>query len=244
MTTTPPLFAFPAADIDTSGRSIEADLPVNWLDGQLADCDLKAASAGHLSARLSRSGSDVVVRGKTRVSLDAPCGRCLSPARIDVDAELALLLKPAKASVVEAPAADARGAKAASGKGAASAGKGGGKGKGGAKDQDLPEYEFSAEEADADTYDGETVVLDDFVREAILLEIPIFPLCSEDCPGIRPASSDVVDEEAEPRVDPRLAPLGALRAKLAQSKAGPDESTDDSGARPRSASASHRKKTK
>jgi len=87
-------------------------------------------------------------------------------------------------------------------------------------------------------------VLDDFVREAILLEIPIFPLCSEDCPGIRPASSDVVDEEAEPRVDPRLAPLGALRAKLAQSKAGPDESTDDSGARPRSASASHRKKTK
>ena len=85
----------------------------------------------------------------------------MSPARIDVDAELALLLKPAKASVVEAPAADARGAKAASGKGAASAGKGGGKGKGGAKDQDLPEYEFSAEEADADTYDGETVVLDD-----------------------------------------------------------------------------------
>lgn len=243
MTTTPPLFAYPAADIDTSGRSIETDLPVDWLDRQLAECDLKAPSPGHLSVRLSRSGNEVVVRGKTRVSLDAPCGRCLSPTRIDVDAELALLLKPVK-PVFDAPAADARGAKARSGKGAASAGKAGGKGKGGAKDQDLPEYEFSAEEADADTYDGDTVVLDDFVREAILLEIPIFPLCSEDCPGIRPASSDVVDEEAEPRVDPRLAPLGALRAKLAQSKAGPDESTDASGARPRSASASHRKKTK
>lgn len=242
MSTPLPLFAIPAADIDTSGRSVEADLPVDWLETQLADCDVKPAALGHLSVRLSRSGSDVVVRGRARVSLDAPCGRCLSPTKIDVDGELSLLLKPVKTPVAEA--SDTRGSKAGSGKGAASAGKGGGKSKAGAKDQDLPEYEFSADEADSDTYDGETVVLDEFVREAILLEIPIFPLCSEDCPGIRPASSGVVDEGAEPRVDPRLAPLGALRAKLAQSKAGLDESTDDSGARPRSASASHRKKTK
>lgn len=48
----------------------------------------------------------------------------------------------------------------------------------------LPEYEFSASEAEYDLYDGETVVLDPFVREALLLEMPNFPLCSEDCPGI------------------------------------------------------------
>ena len=39
-----------------------------------------------------------------------------------------------------------------------------------------------------DHYDGETVVLDPFVREAILLEVPNFPLCSEDCAGIQPAA--------------------------------------------------------
>jgi uncharacterized protein len=77
------------------------------------------------------------------------------------------------------------------------------------------EYEFSAEEADTDVYDGETVVLDSFVREAILLEIPNFPLCSEDCPGIRPAAAESAEVPQSPRIDPRLAPLDALRAKLA-----------------------------
>ena len=236
------LFAIAAADIDAAGRSIEADLPVDWLDKQLAECELKASAPGHISVRLSRSGNEVVVRGKTRVLLEAPCGRCLSPAKLEVDGELALLLQPAKTPAPEASAADTRATKGTPAKGAS--GQGSAKGKRPAKEKDLPEYEFSSNEADADTYDGETVVLDDFVREAILLEIPIFPLCSEDCAGIRPASSDVIDEGEEPRVDPRLAPLGAFRAVLAQSKAGLGESNDDSGARPRSASASHRKKTK
>ncbi len=236
------LFAINAADIDVAGRSIEADVPVDWLDTQLAECGLKGTAPGHLSARLSRSGSEVVVRGKTRVLLEAQCGRCLSPAKLDVEAELALMLQPAKTPAPAASATDTRATKGTSAKGAA--GQGAAKGKRPAKEKDLPEYEFSSGEADVDTYDGETVVLDDFVREAILLEIPIFPLCSEDCPGIRPASSDVIDEGEEPRVDPRLAPLSAFRAVLAQSKAGLGESNDDSGARPRSASASHRKKTK
>ena len=63
-------------------------------------------------------------------------------------------------------------------------------------------------------YDGETVVLDDFVREAILLEIPIFPLCSEDCPGIRPQALQAPADDVASPVDPRLAPLGALRDKI------------------------------
>jgi uncharacterized protein len=236
------LFAITSAEIEATGRSIEADLPVDWLDKQLAEFDLKATEPGHLSVRLSRTGNDVVVRGKTRALLEAPCGRCLSPTKLEVEGELGLLLQPAP----EPPKTDTRAAKGASAKGATAHAQGGGSkgGKRSAKDKDLPEYEFSSVEADADTYDGETVVLDDFVREAILLEVPIFPLCSEDCPGIRPASSDVVDDGAQPRVDPRLAPLGALRAALAQSKAESGESNDDSRAPTRSASASHRKKTK
>jgi uncharacterized protein len=240
------LFAIPAVDIDAAGRSIEADLPVDWLDKQLAEVDVHATQPGFVSVRLSRSGNEIVVRGKTRVSLTAPCGRCLSPAKLDIEGELALLLQPARTPAPEPPAADARGRGAASATSAtaSSPGKSPAKGKRAAKEKDLPEYEFSSEDADVDTYDGETIVLDDFVREAILLEMPIFPLCSEDCPGIRPASSDDVDEGAEPHVDPRLAPLGALRAALSQSKAGSSELTDDSGARPRSADAPKRKKSK
>jgi uncharacterized protein len=63
-----------------------------------------------------------------------------------------------------------------------------------------------ADEADVDTYEGEEVVLDRFLREAILLESPTFPLCSEACEGIRPASESVSHSE-DAATDPRLLPL-------------------------------------
>ena len=71
------------------------------------------------------------------------------------------------------------------------------------------EAESVADEADIDTYEGEEVVLDRFVREAILLESPTFPLCSEACEGIRPASESAPQPEGGV-TDPRLLPLLGL----------------------------------
>jgi len=68
--------------------------------------------------------------------------------------------------------------------------------------------EVIPEEADVIAYDGETVVLDDFVRDELLLGIPMIPLCSEGCPGIRPQS---LPESASPGIDPRLRPLLRLK---------------------------------
>jgi uncharacterized protein len=94
------------------------------------------------------------------------------------------------------------------------------------------------ENVDIDYYDGDVVVLDGGVREHLLLEEPMQPLCRDDCPGIEvpahvrapasfgrpsasaappggatPASSDAT-EEAD-AIDPRLAPLMKLRRKIA-----------------------------
>ncbi len=74
------------------------------------------------------------------------------------------------------------------------------------------EHEMASSEADVLPYDGENVVLDDLVRDDLLLEIPMIPLCSEDCPGIASAHPK---EETRP-VDPRLAPL--LRMKKEKEK--------------------------
>ena len=68
--------------------------------------------------------------------------------------------------------------------------------------------EESLEDADVLAYTGETAVLDDLVRDEILLAIPMIPLCSEDCPGIHPTPNAPVEEKA---VDPRLAPLLRLK---------------------------------
>ena len=77
--------------------------------------------------------------------------------------------------------------------------------------------ELSPEQADVGSYEGETVVLDDVVKDEILLEIPMIPLCSEDCPGMSPGLNQKPDHESggqgkeEEEIDPRLLPLLKLK---------------------------------
>lgn len=176
------LIRFPANDIPIDGLVFDAELSTAWLDEQLEDV-AKASrgdgEGGRLAGRLSRSGQDVVVRGHLTASIEVPCVRCLDPARIDVDTDLSLLLQPASRAELR---------------------------KKGRHDED--DRDFTAGEADLDMYDGETVILDTFVRDAILLEVPSFPLCRDDCPGLDHPSAEA---QPEAPVDPRFAPLGAFR---------------------------------
>ena len=49
----------------------------------------------------------------------------------------------------------------------------------------LPEeLELTPEDLDREFYDGLNVILDDVVRENLILEVPMKPLCSESCEGI------------------------------------------------------------
>jgi uncharacterized protein len=225
------LVSLNANDIDNAGVAVDAELPVAWLDAELGDAQTTARGPGRLTARVSRSGNDMVVRGRVVVSVSTPCARCLDPAPVDVDTELALLLKPVAVPKGKKGAARAVTANTerAAGKGAPAAPPSSPRRRGGrAGGGDLQEYEFSSIEADTDTFDGETVVLDPFVREAILLELPNFPLCSEECAGIRAPAVPAFGRSGGTPVDPRLAPLGALRAKLA-SMSGDGAALDEGG---------------
>ncbi len=80
---------------------------------------------------------------------------------------------------------------------------------------EIEEYEFAAEEAETFTYEGETVVLDDLIRDELVLETPMIPLCREDCPGISPPPGRAADAEPnEKPIDPRLAPLLRIKSGL------------------------------
>lgn len=218
-----PLIAVAANDIDTSGVTLDVELPLAWLEQELREADVTGAAPGHLSARLSRSGTEIVVRGSIDVKLKTPCARCLNPTALDVRSDLSLLLKPAPGSP---PRGNGSAHRSGAENGALALPR-----RGKEKEKKEIDYEFSAEEADNDTFDGETVVLDEFVREAILLELPNFPLCSEACPGIGPVApaSSADSGAASARVDPRLAPLGALRDKLRKTA---DVTSSDSGSAP------------
>lgn len=173
-------FLLDLQDLDAAGKQLRAPLPRAWLLGALEGCDVAPGDKeGQVDVRYSRSGTDLIIHGHAKASVVIPCARCLSPVPYELEAELSLLL---------VPASDTRGESA----------------RGRKNNNKNSEYEFSSAEADMDTYDGDEVALDSFLREALLLEVPPFPLCKEDCRGIAPPPA----EESQPvEIDPRLAPL-------------------------------------
>jgi uncharacterized protein len=172
-------FAIPVRDLDAAGKPFRFPVRAAWLRGAFEGTDLRPYGAdGELDLRLSKSGTDVVVRGHLKVDVTVPCARCLEPAKIAVNEDISVLVVPATADRESS----------------------------GFKDDD----DLTPDQADLIPYDGETVVLDDLVRDELMLAIPMVPLCSEACPGISPG---LVPEEAgaKPAVDPRLRPLLRLK---------------------------------
>jgi len=81
------------------------------------------------------------------------------------------------------------------------------------------ELELTPEDLDREFYSGDRIVLDDLVRENLLLEVPIKPLCREDCAGISVPESiagprDLRTAASPDGVDPRLAPLLSLVGRV------------------------------
>lgn len=90
----------------------------------------------------------------------------------------------------------------------------------GPDDADPEDVELSDQDLDRARFIGNEVILDELVREHLVLECPMQPLCSDACPGIpipdhvRPRTEDF----GAGAVDPRLAPLEQLRGKLSGNK--------------------------
>jgi uncharacterized protein len=197
MSTERPLLAISRKDLDQGPKLVRAALPAEWLTRHLAPLgeeatapDVTASADGAVDLRLTPAGDDnFLLQGHVRATLDTRCARCLDPAKVAVDGEITLLLVPKIEASRRARAPKGRRSKDSEG-----------------------EFEFDGDEADVAHYDGETVILDELVREAILLEVPVAPLCSDACSGI--ASDPAVAPKLEAaRIDPRLAPLVELAEK-------------------------------
>jgi uncharacterized protein len=189
-----PEFPVSIADLDAGGRELKFAVRAAWIRGALEDTGATAAGPdGELNVRVSKSGNDIVVRGRLDVELVTPCARCLADVTIHLEHPLTALM---------VPSSEVR------------------------SGRDDGEVELNPEDLDVVPYSGETIALDDIVRDELVLEIPIVPLCSEDCAGISPppaartrgTDGDVTEEAA---IDPRLLPL--LRLKKMTEKSGKKE---------------------
>jgi uncharacterized protein len=174
-------FSFPVHDLDVSGKSFHLPVRSTWLRGVLEGTDIGASE---------HDGQ-----------LDLRLSKSGPDVVVRGTLKAALLVQCSRClERVIVPVREELSALAVPG-GLA----------GGAKEADGEDAELAAEDADMISYDGDAVVLDDLIRDELLLGIPMIPLCSEDCPGIRPEQSE---EKAPAHIDPRLVPLLGLKTKL------------------------------
>jgi len=215
-------FTVPVADIERGPRTVTFTLDEAWLRQALEGTDATPRRAGTATLELSKSGRDIMIRGRAEAALSMPCVVTLDPVDIDLDPEIFLMLSPAPGAPSAPASAGKRGSKkradtgmeaAPVTRGSASRRRGG--------EEELEEGELLDEAAAArDTFDGSQIELDPFFREFLLLELPMFPRRS-DLPLVEgPAIGAPPPEpgEQEPVIDPRLQPLAALRSRLRESK--------------------------
>jgi uncharacterized protein len=121
----------------------------------------RARGPAQLEAKLDKIERRVRVNAHGKAELTAPCGRCLNPVPLDVPVDFELTLVPA-----DEYDDDPRGEKdPGSGPIAGS---------------------FEPKEAEEDVYRGKVIDLDPIVREQLLLALPSYPVCKDDCKGLCP----------------------------------------------------------
>jgi uncharacterized protein len=223
-------------DLESGPKILRVPIPPEWIDEILEDTEVRhAAGPGELSVSATKNGADVLVRGHIAVTVQVPCSRTLEPAIYTLKPELFLLLTPrrshekgrvhskrslrakAHADKAHPGLAQAGPAELGKAKGGPEKAKGGtekakGKGPKGHSAWDA-DPELSDEDAATDTYSGDEIVLDPFLREFILLEVPMVPL-REDLRDSNFEARPPLPENLERTGDPRLSPLGLLKELL------------------------------
>jgi uncharacterized metal-binding protein YceD (DUF177 family) len=224
-----PELVVPVADLERGPKHAEFVLSQAWLSRALEGTDASVTAPGKLDVTLSKNGSSVLVRGQISADLTMPCVVTLDPVPVPVRTEILLMLSPqagASATTHEEHVArrrprpskaDAAASADKTGPERASRSKNSGKGEG--RWEETPV--LTEEVAGQDTYDGHEISLDHFVREFLILELPMFPRRS-DLPTDGPAANPPLPADSQAGgdkpLDPRLSPLAELKSRLEQQK--------------------------
>jgi uncharacterized protein len=181
---TAPEFSVAARDLDAAGKSLRFVIRPSWVRGALEGTDVSAA-IGDGALEVRVSKS-----GNDVVLRGTLSGELMLPCARCLEPARVAIREPLSALFVPAGAL-----------------------RPGSR-SDAPDDDSTLEDADVVPYDGETVVLDGLVRDELLLALPIVPLCSESCAGIRREDSASLRGSApEAPIDPRLMPLLSLKNK-------------------------------
>ncbi|HET6983234.1 MAG TPA: DUF177 domain-containing protein [Myxococcaceae bacterium] len=179
--------------IREGGLSLDETLSESFLTHALAevkDTGFRPDGPALLHVKLQKTGSGVLLRGSTEVTVHTPCRRCLADVHLRVPVSFTLnLVSQAALAGDDADRGDDEQAERAG--------------------------SFDLERADEELFDGKTIDLDPLVREQVLLALPMHAVCREDCKGLCGSCGQNLNEGqcgcATTQVDPRLAALKNIK---------------------------------
>jgi uncharacterized metal-binding protein YceD (DUF177 family) len=197
-------FVVPLADLETGPREVSFTLTEAWLRDVLEPAGASPRGPGSVTVELTKQAQEVMVRGHATFGATLPCVVTLDPVSFDLRSEIFLMLKQGRQ-----PAAGARRAKEETNTGAREPKR---RRRPGGRD---PDPELPDEQAALDTFEGDEIVLDDFLREFILLELPLYPR-RPDLPSGEESivSRPLAGAPGESSIDPRLEPLARIAERL------------------------------
>lgn len=198
-------FVISVNDLENGPKEVTFTLTEAWLRDVLEPAGASPRGPGSVTVEVEKQGRDVMVRGRAEFCAVLPCVVTLDPVTFDLRPEIFLMLTqgkagttkarpggpPAKAPVVVIPKRKKR------------------------RQGNDAEPELSPEEAGRDTFEGDEIVLDEFIREFLLLELPLYPR-RPDLPSPEESivSRPLAGPTGEQSIDPRLEPLAKLAARL------------------------------
>ena len=183
----------PVQHLDTHGKDYVFALDQAWLDHAFEGTGVRGDAAhgeGEVAVHAQRNGREILVHGKAHARLITECGRCLKDLPLSVACDLAALYAPSPTGSIY-PAQH------------------------GHEDE---EDDADPGQPDREFYSGEQVVIDELVRDYLLLELPMQPSCDLgwECPNLevpaemRGAEGVHSQSTGEDHIDPRLIPLMKL----------------------------------
>ncbi len=181
-------------EIKEAGLRRAWDVSRDTLDEIVRDdpAGYRARDGARVEGELHKLDERVILGATAQAPLTAPCGRCLTQVSHDVPVRIDRTFVPA----------------AGGGSGGDDDAGGSGPGRAGS---------FDVRDADEETYSGKTIDLDPVLREAVLLALPPYPVCSDGCKGLCPVCGANLNERdcgCDRSVpDPRWAGLQKLRDK-------------------------------
>ena len=175
-------------EIKEHGLQRSWDLPREQVDELVAGerVDFRARGPAHVDATLTKIERRVRVEAHAKASLTAACGRCLTLVSVELPVDFELTLVP-EDEYDDGPRD--------------------------VQDSNRTDVagSFGPEEAEEETYAGKVIDLDPLLREQLLLALPTYPVCRDDCKGLCPVCGTNLNERecgCDPHVpDPRWAGL-------------------------------------